>query len=83
MSLAKQLLSQIEVFLTEAKMPPTVFGCSAMGDPNFVFELRKGRRVWPETAEKAREFMGGVNRERERGINGHDKSRRKTPLCHR
>jgi hypothetical protein len=50
------LLAEIEAFLAETGMAPTTFG-AAMGDRHFVRQLRSGRRVWPETADKARSVM--------------------------
>ncbi len=51
------LSSDLESYLASTGMTPTMFGRLAMGDPTFVFDLRKGRRAWPETEEKARRFM--------------------------
>lgn len=51
------LLSEIEPFLKRAGMTPTAFGREALGDPSFVPDLRNGRRVWPETEEKVRNFI--------------------------
>lgn len=51
------LLSEIEEFLARTGMTPTRFSEDAIRDRHFVRQLRKGRRVWPETAEKARSFM--------------------------
>lgn len=52
-----QLLDDIEAFLETHKMPPTTFGANALGDNHFVKQLRKGRRVWPETEAKVRRYM--------------------------
>ncbi len=35
----------IEDFLVVRKLSPTTFGMKYAGDPNFVFDLRKGREV--------------------------------------
>ena len=51
------LLTDIEAFLTTHEMKPTRFGEGALKDRHFVSQLRKGRRVWPETEAKARRFM--------------------------
>lgn len=51
------LLSDIEAFLGTHDISPTRFGDEAMADRHFVKQLRKGRRVWPETEAKARRFM--------------------------
>jgi hypothetical protein len=51
------LLGDIEAFLGTHEMSPTMFGQQALGDRHFVKQLRKGRRVWPETESKVRNFM--------------------------
>lgn len=61
---AKPLLKEIEEFLNrgDVKMSETAFGKAAVNDGKLVKELRKGRcgrarRVWPETADRVRDFM--------------------------
>jgi hypothetical protein len=51
------LLSDIELFLATHSVSATKFGQDALGDRHFVKQLRKGRRVWPETETKVRQFM--------------------------
>lgn len=51
------LLSDIEAFMATHNIAPTRFGGDALGDRHFVTQLRKGRRVWPETEAKVRLFM--------------------------
>lgn len=51
------LLSEVEAFLAAHEMKPTRFGDDALGDKHFVKQLRKGRRVWPETEAKVRRHM--------------------------
>ncbi len=51
------LLRDVEAFLVAHTMAPTRFGVEALGDRHFVKQLRKGRRVWPETADRVRQFM--------------------------
>lgn len=51
------LLDAIEAFLDDRQMAPVTFGRKALSDPHFVGDLRNGRRVWPETDSKVREFM--------------------------
>lgn len=51
------LLEAIDEFLEQVSMSPVTFGRKAMGDPHFVRDLRDGRRVWPETEERARNFI--------------------------
>ena len=51
------ILNDIENFLLKVKMKPATFGRACNGDPNLIFDLRKGRRIWPETEQKIRSFM--------------------------
>lgn len=53
----ESLLSEIELFIDAHGLSPTKFGQEALRDRHFVKQLRKGRRVWPETAAKVRQFM--------------------------
>lgn len=57
------ILEAIERFLTETRTDPTTFGKRALGDPRFVFDLRKGRRLWPETEAKVRAYMANAQTE--------------------
>lgn len=54
-----ELLSEIEAFLVSHEMKPTTFSLLATDgkDRHFVRQLRAGRRVWPETAKRIRQFM--------------------------
>jgi len=54
----EQLLNDIEAFLAaHNEISATSFGDCAMGDRHLVRQLRKGRRLWPETEAKVRRFM--------------------------
>ncbi len=44
MDIRAELLTDIEAFLAERNMSPTAFGREIMGDPRFVFDLRKTKR---------------------------------------
>lgn len=57
MDTAPTILADIEAFLVEKAMTPTAFGRAAFGDPKFVFQVREGRRLWPQTEKAARDFM--------------------------
>jgi predicted transcriptional regulator len=57
MSELKDFQAEVEQFLLEQDMPPTVFGIKALSDPGFVFELRKGRDVRFSTVGKVRAFI--------------------------
>lgn len=45
MILQQELISKIEAFLMRAEMSPTAFGKKALGDPNFVSDMREGSRA--------------------------------------
>lgn len=47
----------ITSFLDSHQMAPVTFGRLALRDPHFVRDIRGGRRVWPETERKVRQFM--------------------------
>jgi hypothetical protein len=51
------LLQDIEAFLTKHSMAETTFGFLALGDKPYVQQARNGRRSWPETEKKVRDFM--------------------------
>jgi hypothetical protein len=51
------LLPDILSFCETQSMPATRFGEMALNDTAFIHKLQKGRRVWPETEAKARDFM--------------------------
>ena len=51
------LVKEVDGFLALYSMSAVTFGREAMNDPHFVRDLRKGRRVWPETEAKVRIFM--------------------------
>ena len=44
MNHAEAFLAEVEAFLKRSEMKPTTFGKSAVGDPNFVRDLREGRK---------------------------------------
>lgn len=50
-------LARIERYLSHSAMTPTAFGKSAVRDPNFVFDLRKGRVPNLALADQVNEFM--------------------------
>ena len=51
------LLRDVEKFLRESEIPAARFGREAMGDPRFVFDLRKGREPRPRTIQRVRCFL--------------------------
>ena len=54
-----KFLSSIEGYLNTAKVPAARFGMQAVKDPNFVFELRKGRSPSLGVVERVNEYMAG------------------------
>jgi sulfate adenylyltransferase subunit 2 len=58
-TIAKSFLSEIERFLVNTGREPTSLGKQALGDPSFVFDLRKGRSPSTRTMNKVRGWMQG------------------------
>jgi sulfate adenylyltransferase subunit 2 len=56
-TVAKSFLGEIDRFLESAGLDPTSLGKQALGDPSFVFDLRKGRSPSTRTIEKVRGWM--------------------------
>lgn len=52
------LLQDIDAFLAETELSATYLGKRAVGNSELVARLRSGGRIWPETEEKLRDFMG-------------------------
>ena len=53
----EKLLAEIESFLERSGLEHTTFGTLAMNDTAFVTQMRRGRNVRIDTAERARDFM--------------------------
>lgn len=51
------LLYRIERFLKASRMPPARFGRNALGDPNFVFDLRDGREPRDRTVARVSAYL--------------------------
>ncbi|HVL79575.1 MAG TPA: hypothetical protein VM346_09865 [Sphingomicrobium sp.] len=51
------LIREIEKFLRRSDVPPTRFGRDALGDPRFVFDLRRGREPRSATAARVRAYL--------------------------
>jgi sulfate adenylyltransferase subunit 2 len=56
-TIAKAFLADIDQFLQQAGVDPTALGKQAMGDPSFVFDLKKGRSPSTRTMERVRAWM--------------------------
>ena len=52
-----QLLRDVEKYLKNSNTPAARFGREAMGDPRFVFDLRRGREPRARTVERVRAFL--------------------------
>ena len=59
------LLVRIERHLKRTRTPPTRFGRDALGDPNFVFNLRDGREPRPKTLVRVLSFIDARERAHE------------------
>lgn len=57
MTPAKRFLDGIEAFLKSSGMAPTAFGSQAVGDPNFVSDLRAGRAPNLRLVGKVQDFI--------------------------
>jgi hypothetical protein len=57
------LIRKIEVFLRHTRIPPAMFGRLAMRDPQFVFDLRRGRTPRPCTEMRVEHFMNTYREE--------------------
>jgi sulfate adenylyltransferase subunit 2 len=55
--IAKTFLAEIEQFLATSATEATSLGKQALGDPSFVFDLRKGRSPSTRTIEKLRSWI--------------------------
>jgi sulfate adenylyltransferase subunit 2 len=56
-SLAQTFLADIEAHLAASGLDATAFGKQVLGDPSFVFDLRKGRSPSTRTMDKVRAAM--------------------------
>ena len=56
-SIAQTFIADIERFLAREAIDPTSFGKQALGDPSFVFDLKKGRSPSTRTIDRVRAFM--------------------------
>ena len=56
-TISQRFLTEIEQFLTQNPIEPSSLGKNALGDPSFVFDLRKGRSPSARTMDKVRGWM--------------------------
>lgn len=64
------VLKWVEKHLRERRIRPASFGRDAVGDPSFVFELRRGRDPRPRTVARVLDYIqaqaaGGAHLPRE------------------
>jgi hypothetical protein len=52
-----QILQEIDSFIASTGMAETTFGRLSVNDGKFVGRLREGKRCWPETEQKVRDFI--------------------------
>ena len=48
---------RIEAYLKRSGVRPTRFGLDSAGDPQLVFEIRRGRKLRPPTAGKVEAYL--------------------------
>ncbi len=61
-SSATAFLAEIEAFLARERVSSSTFGRAAVGDPNFVRQLRRGRAPNLRLVDRARAYMAGRRR---------------------
>jgi 2,4-dienoyl-CoA reductase-like NADH-dependent reductase (Old Yellow Enzyme family) len=54
------LVKRVDAYLRRTKIAATRFGRDAVGDPNFVLELRDGRKPRRKTVERVLAFLDAV-----------------------
>lgn len=60
-ALHDQLLRDVEKFLERHEVSASRFGTDAVGNPNLVFDLRKGSDIHLRTADKLYRYMDAQN----------------------
>ena len=58
------LLRRIELHLRRSGTAPTRFGRDAMGDPRFVFDLRRGREPRPRVTARIGAYLDEAEKPR-------------------
>jgi hypothetical protein len=53
---------RIELYLRRTRTTPTRFGRDALGDPRFVFDLRRGRELREKTAARLTAWLDARER---------------------
>jgi hypothetical protein len=53
----QDILKDVDGFLEKTGMAESTLGRKALNDGKAITRLRAGKRMWPETIDKLREFM--------------------------
>ena len=57
MTSREKLLAEIEAFLEASGLSAAAFGVQSLNDPAIVYDIRRGKNVRLDTADRLREFM--------------------------
>lgn len=57
MSIRENFKSEVEAFLKDNEMQPSIFGLAAVNDPSFVIRLRNNRNFRLDTIERVQKYM--------------------------
>lgn len=57
MTYAEKFLSEVDAFIADSGMTATAFGRAAVNDPNFVGDLRKGRKPNLGLVDRVHDFI--------------------------
>jgi hypothetical protein len=55
----KELLALVEAAIIAKSLTPSGFGRAVNGDPSLVFNMREGRELRHETAQRVLKFING------------------------
>ena len=58
---SERFLADIEEFMKQTRMSDSGFSLASVGDPNFVTDLRKGRKATLKLVDKVYDYMGLFN----------------------
>lgn len=53
----QEILAEVDAFLIRTGMAESTLGRKALNDGKGISRLREGKRMWPETIQKLRDFM--------------------------
>ena len=62
-TLEQQFRSRVSAFLRRTGLRPTTFGLKALGDPNLLRQIDRGRSPSLRTADRVLEFMTAYDRD--------------------